>query len=1154
MSLRRLTAAACAVAASISMGMAQIGTATIAGRVTDPSGAVIAGVNVTVVQTATNFQFTAVTNNEGLFRVQSLQPGAYRITLEAAGFKRVVRDNVDLRTGDTLPVDVALEVGNVTEAVEVTAQTQLLETETSAVGTVMEGQTLYKLPLYQRYINSTLNLVPGMTTAGYAYGGDLGAYHLAGQRNGAISISEDGVPGNNPQGGQVSTIKPIQNAVEEVKVLTTTLPAEYGHSAGGVISVVKKSGTNQLHGMASDFGRTRLMQHRLFFDRYRNSQPQPGNPNGLASWFMMPDANVGGPIVLPKLYNGRNRTFFFFGYQKLIEKKAAQVIQQTPSQAMKGGDFSFGGVGNPIYDPLTTRQLADGTWTRDVFPNRQVPVERIDPVARKILQIDPWVTANLPGTLTSNGPSGNLIYNEKSRTFFEDFSGRIDHQFNSNFKIYGSYTYNHQSGFGRPTNIRIADFDATNGNLTPLTFQNYSAGNTWVVNPSTVNDARVGYYRGRNDRLVPSFGKNYAQLLGIPNVNGALLPSFGTGDQFTADSIYGLTVSGPTRIIGETLSFRDDLSKIHGTHAFKMGYELVRFRSNSTVTNRPSGDFRFDGMTAGLQPDGNTVPNTGNTFAGFLLGSVRQASFDAELTSWLPRSAIHSVYFQDDWKFSPTLTLNLGIRYSNESPFNTKYGLMSNFNPNGADDITGMKGAIAHTASGLNRRDNNNFQPRIGMAWHPLKKWVFRGGFTVNTVDVKFPLQRDQFDEYSALAVQQRAPGDPRSLYQLSRGPDPIQFNIRPNDTSPFVGTNFGGRSVSWWDPNLRNPYVLNWNISPQYEINSSWIVKLIYQGSAGIGLLERWQINTFPLDYGANDPALRAAAFAKSQNYRPYPQFGDILMRSNFGHSTFHSGTAQLEKRYSKGLVLDTFYTFSKSIDSQDDDNNGSASCGSDPSKCGIAPIQNRSLEKARAGYDRNHRFIAVATYELPVGKGRRFMNHGGVWNAIFGDYEIAWIQTAESGNPLTFTFANSPYNYFPTFAGSRRPNVVGSPRIRDNWGDFGGDRFNLQNINPIIDINYFAYPAEFTPGNSGRNIVTGTRLLWSQVSAQKNFRIMERFNLQFRWDFQNPFHNYNFGPPTNTVDFKNPRTFGKDLNNDQRTASLGGQALMNFTLQLRW
>ncbi|MGH8246520.1 MAG: TonB-dependent receptor domain-containing protein, partial [Gammaproteobacteria bacterium] len=552
---------------------------------------------------------------------------------------------------------------------------------------------------------------------------------------------------------------------------------------------------------------------------------------------------------------------------------------------------------------------------------------------------------------------------------------------------------------------------------------------------------------------VPSFGKNYGQILGIPNLSPELMPGLGTGNRYSADTIYGISGDGPQRLAYETLSFRNDLSIIRGTHAFKLGYEILRFRLNSTVTNRPSGQFFFDGVTAGLQADGNLLPRTGNTFAGFLTGSVRRAFFDQELTSWLPRSSIQSFYFQDDWKFSPTLTMNLGLRYSNETPFSTKYGLMTNFDPEAIDALTGRRGAIVHPTSPLSRRDNNNFQPRIGLAWHPLKKWVFRAGLSVNTIDVKYPSARIQFEEYVALANQERAPGDPRPVYQISRGPDPIVYNIRPDGSAGFVGTNYSARTAERWDTEMRNPYSLNWHNSIQYELSPNYMLEFSYQGSAGVGLLERWETNTFPVDAAANDAALRAEMFRVPQNYRPYSHFGAIPMRSNFGHSTFHAGTVKLDKRFSSsGLFFSTFYTFGKAIDSQDGDNDGS----------GVMPIQNRGLEKALAGFDRRHRYVGIMTYDLPIGQGKRFLtNGGGFWQKVIGGYTMGWVQYLETGNPLTFSFVNSPNNYFPTFAGNRRPNLVSTPHLRENWMDFGPDRFNAQNINSVIDINHFAYPA---------------------------------------------------------------------------------------------
>ena len=309
--------------------------------------------------------------------------------------------------------------------------------------------------------------------------------------------------------------------------------------------------------------------------------------------------------------------------------------------------------------------------------------------------------------------------------------------------------------------------------------------------------------------------------------------------------------------------------------------------------------------------------------------------------------------------------------------------------------------------------------------------------------------------------------------------------------------------------------------------------------------LVESWNINAFPR-FGAGNPTLQNAAFATTQAYLPYPQFGSITNMSNTGHSSFHAGTIQYQKRYSHGLVVDGFYTFSKALD--DCDNDG-GTCS------GVEPVTDRNLAKGRAGYDMNHRFVVSANYELPVGKGRHFMNRGGVLGAIFGGYEISWIQTVESGNPFGFTFANSPYNYYPTNIGARVPNLVATPTMQEfGLGKLiGGNRFNQTLENPVVNIADFAAPPPFTPGNAGRNILTGPGSLYSQVSAKKNFKFGERWNLQVRFDFQNPFHNYGFSAPTNSVDFKNPNLFGK-ITSDVATASLNGEPLMNLQLRLSW
>lgn len=1129
------------------LALAQIGTATITGSATDSTGAVIPGVEVTVTNVDTNFKFTARTNTEGLYRVPSLQPGPYRITFQASGFKQFVRDGVMLRTGDVLPVNATLEIGALTESIAVTAAAALIETQTSSSGSVVEGRMLTALPMYQRFVDATSMFMPGVSVGTTSGSGSVSGYNMAGQRSSAIGTFEDGISLNDPA-SDAGTLRSVQNSVAEVKVLTTALPAEYGHSAGGVVSIVKKTGTNELHGMGTMYGHSRSMQQRNFFDLNSLSQPTVKFPNGLTAFFLNPEANIGGPVVLPKIYNGRNKTFFFFGWNKIIEKVSNfQAFGTVPTQAMKNGDFSFGGLGVPLYDPSTTRQLPDGTWARDPFPNNQIPLNRFNPVAQKILQINPWDDPNTPGTYNSAGPSGNLAYNPPSRTYFDDVNGRVDHQFNTSIKIYGSFTWNKSNGAGRPANIRVRDFDATNGTASPGVNQSWSAGQSWIISPTLFNDARIGYFRKFGRTVVPSYGKDYGTLLGIPNISPDLLPSFGSGDQMSPGSIYGLTVSGPNQTVMETFTLRDDLSKVVGTHVFKMGYEWMRFRENATQRTTPSGAFSFAGMTAGLQSNGVVQPRTGNDFAGFLLGQVSQAQFTKQLASWLPRSNIHSFYVQDEWKASRNVTLSLGVRYSNETPFSTKYGQMSQFDPTATDPVSGKLGAVVHPTGSLSKRDNNNFQPRVGAAWHPLEKLAVRSGFGLYTVDVKFPATLGDFQEYVGQANYQQPPGNPMPIYAINAVPSPAVYTTRANGTSGFVGTNYSTRTQDWWDPNLRNPYTLNWDLSLQYQISRTYVVEVLYQGSAGVGLIEAWNANTFPIDLGANNPTLRAAAFAAPQNYRPFPNFGDISFRSNFGHSTYHGGTVKLERRFGQGLTFQTFFTLAKAIDSQDSDNSGS----------GVAPIQNRSLEKARAGYDRPKRYFNSITYELPVGKGRHFLNRGGWLDTIIGGWQTAWLIDWESGAPLTFSFANSPYNYYPTFVGAQRANLVGTPTLLSNWLDMGTARFNQLTVNPVISINNFAYPAAFTPGNSGRNIVGGPPKFAMDASAQKTVKFNERFNLTCRLDIHSVqkmlFNRFNFTNPTTTVDFLNPTTFGK-LSAGPSTSLWGGTPIINLDFILRF
>jgi len=324
--------------------------------------------------------------------------------------------------------------------------------------------------------------------------------------------------------------------------------------------------------------------------------------------------------------------------------------------------------------------------------------------------------------------------------------------------------------------------------------------------------------------------------------------------------------------------------------------------------------------------------------------------------------------------------------------------------------------------------------------------------------------------------------------------------------------------------------------------------VKAFYQGSAGVRLVESWNVNVFPTDFGAGNPALQTAALAATQNYLPYPQFGAINYMSNTGHSSYHSATIQFEKRHSQGLVLNAFYTMAKTLDD----------CDSDSGTCtGVAPISNRNLAKGRAGYDRHHIWLANATYELPIGAGRRFLNHNRILDLLIGGFNLSWIATIETGNPMTFSYSNNPNNQYPSSIGNWVPNLVcNNIQMVQHYrlGDvIGGNRFDQSAMGAALNSSCFAPPAAFTPGNAGRGIVTGSGAIGNLGSASKTVSISERWKFQVRFDFQNPFHNFALSNPTTGLDFRNPQLFGK-ITSDPTTFDYFGQPLMDLTFKLSW
>ncbi len=994
-----------------------------------------------------------------------------------------------------------------------TGAAPLLETETTSTGQILEGETIVKIPVLQKYAFRILLYLPSTS--------NINGQHVVGQRERSLGYTMDGVSGKEPMRSMIGSTNQVTSttidALQEVKLFTTGMPAEFGHSAGGLLSTVFKSGTNQWHGSAEDRYIQKVLIHRTYLEQLPRDNPFT---------YHELSATMGGPVYIPKIYNGKDKTFWFFGFQRHHEKGGETANLAVPSPEMLGGNFNFGGL-NTIYDPATTafgqnslcQPAGSDCWYRLPFPNNQVPQSRVDPAIRNFLSHDPYTPENNTQRAfnAALGPTNNLISPTNYRSYRTRFDGKIDQQFSANHKMFGRYSHvRHRSWRDRLSpEIAWRDYDWRAVPI-PIDQRNAVISDTYTLSPTMINEIRLGYNRRRGTVFPSTLGQDWAGQLGIPNVSPATFPNFQYcnnqsnctgGTTFFRQDNGGLAAS---QEVAEDFTFQENLTKIVNKHTLKFGYEVIRTRYNSLVPALPSGTYRFGGTDFPFRP------NTGVAFASFLLGSVSNAEFTLPVTTWLPRWWSHGLYIQDDFKLFRNVTLNLGLRWSYESPFQTKYGFQSQFDPTATDPITGLRGAITHPSSPLASKDLNNFQPRVGVAWQIKPSLVFRSSFGMITQDLMANGLNQNFEEYFATASIQAPPGDPRPVFQLSQGPPAFQFNIRPDGSVPFSGTNFSGRNASWFDPNMKMPYVMNWSAGFQWNFSQNWLMEATYQGSRGVRLLNSWDINQIPLNI-SNDPAVLRTIFQSSQNYRPYPQFGTIRHYSNYGDNSYHGVTVRGEKRYSAGLVLNAFYTFSKALNNGDNDGD-----------VGGIDFYNRALEKGRANYDIRHRFVSVMTYELPFGRGRKWMNKGGVLNAVLGGWDFAYTQTLQSGPPFTVTFAGSPVNYLPG-AGQLRPNLVpGVDPVTPGW-DIGPNRFPTQAQVPYLNAAAFEYPAAFTAGTMGRNVVEAPGLTWPQFSLSKQWSFFERARFILRWDMNNPLKSPNFGGPDAIFNRQNLANFGR-------------------------
>jgi Carboxypeptidase regulatory-like domain/TonB-dependent Receptor Plug Domain len=1133
---------------------AQSGTATITGKITDPAGAALAGVRIIIRDPGTGFERETTTNETGNYNLPGLRPGSYNVSAELSGFRGRSYQGFQVEINQTARLDVQLEVGELTSVVEIQGAAQLLQSENSSVGGVIDKKKIVDLPINGRNFVTLATLVPGVTSGQPGVGAG-GGISIGGTRSEQNSFQLDGVS-NTTQWDSGISFRPSIDAIQEFKIEVNNYAAEYGRSAGGQISVVTKSGTNELHGTVYEFHRNDVFQARNYFDRNPNFVNKKGEfvaPPLIRNEF---GAAVGGPIF-------KNRTFFFGDYQGFRQVRGNVGLRTVPNDAFKSGDFSaiLGPVigtdslgrevrANQIYDPRTSTPdpSRSGRFLRDPFPENNIPLDRFDPVARAILEKGLWPGQNTAGT--RDGRTGNPVDNyfdtRSTRDVADQFMLRIDHRFSENDSFYARYGFNDSDGLtpgSFPGNERL--------NLNRQ--QVIGASYTKAISVTTVNELRFGYQRARPESGAQRIldGINLVQELGIRG-----LPLAGPGAPVIG--ITGFTTiddGGESRRGDDTFQFIDQLSFNKGRHFFKVGAEVRRIKLD--VFNIPAntrGDFNFGNQEwTGLEG----FPGTGNTFANFLLGLPRQkARRPGDHSSFL-RATEYAGFFQDDFKFSSRLTVNYGVRYQlyippKETRDNISAIRIPRF-PGGfaeggiafckdrqrcaslpatldplrlgltlddlhVDRLPQIVVAGREVPRSLVETEKYNFGPRIGIAFRLTQKTVIRTGYGLFYDTVPVSYFQDAVENLPFVREDQQS----LSSFQFGQTTPETFIGYLLDD--PPIGSFTPGPNT--YGINFRNAYVQHWNFGIQQQLGNNFVAEITYAGNKGTRLNRRENFNT-------REPRSPNAVIPTSVNPHlrrllPFAVFeGQLITLDNWfettstAFSTYHSLMSRLEKRFSGGLTFISAFTWSKAISDAQPFGGGDNDTGNR-----IQDIFNRYADKGLAPYNYKFRFVSSFIYELPFGRGtggargifgkRLGANASGIVEQLIGGWQINGIVSLQSGYPFTIRSSGDPLGIGTD--GAVRPDQICNPRLSESE----------RTRNPVsggvtfFDGSCFVAPADRF-GTAGRSTVTSPGTNVVDLAIFKNIRIREKMQLQFRSEFFNAFNHPNWGQPGRDVGSSN-------------------------------
>jgi hypothetical protein len=1128
------SAMALVVLAFATSARAQDFRGTITGRISDAQGGRLPGATVTATNVATNVGSTTTTGAEGQYTISYLTPGMYSVSVEMSGFKRLVRENIEVRVGDRVTVDLSLDVGQLEETVSVTAESPLLELGSGSAGQVIDERRISLMPLSDGNPFVLSRLVPGV-----AYTGDL-KFSRPFDNAGTSSINADGSTGGNEftldgspnmtSGRRVAFVPPA-GAVQEFKVETASFDAADGHTAGAMVNVTLKSGTNLLKGEGYYYVRDEKLSATDFFVN-KSGEEKP------ALSYERFGGHFGGPLR-------RDRTFFFGALEWLYDEFPEPGPQTVPTDAMRNGDFSaLLAQGIQIYNPYTARQVG-ARVVRDPFPGNIIPPNMISPIAGEYLEYFP--RPNQPGN--AQGRDNYFSTNPRTDDFYS-ISLRMDHRLTERQQVFVRYTRNDRveargNWAGEVNGTRPV------GNFLYRINDGVTYDHVYTMNPSSLLNVRAGWQRFQEPNIRQHQGFDPASL-GFPS---PVVAQFGGAQyfpRFDFDSLsdYGDNLASDTT--HSIYSFQPTMTKMFGRHSVRVGYDLRLYDEDSINPNRQAGQYDFRSNFTRAQD--NSAALFGQDIASFMLGIPTGGGIDRN-AGRLNNIWYHGLFIQDDWKVSDRLTLNLGLRYEYEgAPYES-----DNRNARGFDPAAGVSIAASaqaayaaapipevpvsqfnvaggiQFASDQNRgfwdADADNIQPRAGFAYQLDDRSVLRGGWGIYTVPFVFSNGVFQPGFSQATSIVPTLDNGLTIRATLDQPwPDGV---IDPPGASLGANT-FLGQNLSRFAPlDFKNAQNMRYTIGVQRELPHQWLVEGSYVGSKGWDLTTNIDLNNVPAQYlstsAQRDQATinhltqqvtnpfrgllpgtgsNGSTIQRQQLLRPFPHFGNVQSYNDDGTSTYHSAQFKIEKRFTRGYTILAAYTWS-----------------SFKERTNPLNPTDTEYEERYSNFDVPHRFVISGIWELPFGQGRRWADSGGLTNALVGGWSVQAIGQLQSGRPIDFGnvyFSGDPASLTADYSGDTNDPVFDTSgfyfhdaAVQTNGVVDPVKQRNDQRIQLAQNIRYF--PSR--PGLRGQGLN-----LWD-ISIVKRAQFNGRVRMQFHVEFLNAF---------NHPVFNNPNT-------DPRNASFG-------------